>query len=452
MSFEYARIAARLYNAPLLLTPEAADAIGDYVGARIRGDAVVQGPQALDSKLDRAVQNGVEDGVRPYSLDQGIAVIGINGELVNRGAWIGASSGLTSYDGIVAQIKAASRDSAVDGILLEVNSPGGEAAGIAAVTEAIRAAGKPVWAIANAAAMSAAYWIAATAQRVASVPDGNGVGSIGVVWMHVDRTEALQKAGARVTVVQAGAKKTQFSSLAALSDDARARAEQIVNQLYDGFVAHVAQARGIDEAIVRGTEAAVLMPDEARQIGLIDEVATVNQFHASMVQAIRGAPARQGKKPTAATAINTPKGKTMSDETIVTYSAEQIASAHRDGVQAGVSAERARISAILNCDEGRARPKLAAHLALNTGMDADAARGILAASAEEAPAASGDLSAPKNLLAAAMSADANKNPDVGADVGGRQGDPAKPATTAEKVVDIKARAEATYGKPVPGVR
>lgn len=461
MSLEYARIAARIYNAPLLLTPSAADIIGDYVSARVRGDDVAQGPQgpqALDSSLDRALQAGTEQGARRYSIDQGIALIGINGELVNRGAWIGASSGLTSYEGIAAQFKAAARDSAVQGVLLEINSPGGEAAGISAVTEAmqaLRASGKPIWAIANAAAMSAAYWIASTADRVAAVPDANGVGSIGVVWMHVDRTEQLQKAGARITVVQAGAKKTQFSSLASLSDDARARAEEVIGALYDRFVSHVALARGIAESVVRDTEAAVLMPAEAKKIGLINDIATVSQFHASMVKAIRGNAAQPSKSKSAVSAINPLKEKIMDPESTITAADFDAAkqTALTDGMKAGASAERARISAILASDEGKARPKLAAHLALSSTMSADEAKGILANSAvETAPAASADLAAPKNLLADAMANAKNANANVEADVGGKQGDPNAPKTIADKVVDIKARAQATLGAPIAGIR
>ena len=414
MTIEYARIATRLYNSPLLLSPDVANTVGDYIMARIRGDDVVQGSQTIERSLDRGVQAGVNQGARPYSLDSGIALIAIRGELVNRGAWVGANSGLTSYEGIVAQLKAAARDVEVQGIMLEIDSPGGEAAGLAAVTEAIRAVGKPIWSIANAAAMSAAYWIGSAAQRMAVVPDANGVGSIGVVWMHLDRSEQLQKLGTRVTVVQAGAKKTQFSSLSSLSSEARARAEEVVGSLYDGFVAHVANARNLSEAAVRGTEAAVFMAKEAKKIGLVDEVATVDQFHSAMVKAVRtgSAQASKGKPPGAQT----------------------------EGIRAGPDAQHNRVAAIMACDEAKGRSKLASHLALSTDTSFYAAKCIMRASAMES------LNRPRQAL---------KTPTLtaGADRRGNQDSSnGKLLTATERAAAIRARCAAQFGKPQPGIR
>ena len=445
----YARIASRVFNVPLLLAPDVAHNIGDYVMTRMNGDGV--SPDLLANSTDKQIEMMQRKGYTPYIVDSGIAVINISGELVNRGAWIGANSGLTSYEGIVSQIKAASLDASVNGILIQIDSPGGEAAGINDVTQAINAAGKPLWAITNTSMASGGYWIGSSAQRVASVPDGR-IGSIGVVWMHLNRGKEIAEKGIDVTVIQAGAKKTQFSSLTALSDDARTRAQSLVTDIYDSFVAHVVQARSLSSDAVQATEAEVFTAKEAKKLGLIDEIASVDQFHASMVKAIRdGASPSSKRKPAASAHHPSPKGPAMSPED-TTYSAADLnaaeITARTEGAKTGTSAERHRISQIMASDQAKGRNKLAAHLALNTETSAVDALSILAASATEQPVASDNpMAAPKNLLAAAMTLPENANPTVGADVGGTESpQPGTKKTQAEITAEQRAQVRSQFAE------
>mgnify|MGYP006185249599 FL=1 len=79
--------------------------------------------------------------------------------LIHRGSWIGQSSGQTSYEGIAAQIEAAASDPSVRGLALEIDSFGGEVAGVFDLADQIRAvrATKPVWAFVAEHAFSAGY-------------------------------------------------------------------------------------------------------------------------------------------------------------------------------------------------------------------------------------------------------------------------------------------------------
>src|SRR5262249_4909037 len=115
----------------------------------------------------------------PPAVRSGIAVVPIHGTLVSRGSFLDAMSGLTSYDAIRASLRAALDDPAVRGIMLDIDSPGGEAARVFDLADEIRAAAarKPVWAAANDMAASAAYAIAAAAQTVV-VSRAGLVGSI----------------------------------------------------------------------------------------------------------------------------------------------------------------------------------------------------------------------------------------------------------------------------------
>ena len=129
----------------------------------------------------------------PYvRTDNGAALITVTGSLVNRGAWIGANSGLTSYEGIAAQIRAAMADPKVTSLVLDPDTGGGEATGAFELADLMAQANanKPVTGFVNGMAASAGYMIASGAGRIVSVPSGL-TGSIGVMMLHVDRSRQL---------------------------------------------------------------------------------------------------------------------------------------------------------------------------------------------------------------------------------------------------------------------
>jgi ClpP class serine protease len=104
-------------------------------------------------------------------------------------------------------LDAALVDASITGILLDIDSPGGEAGGVFELAQRVRAANavKPVWAVASDSAFSAAYAIASAASRI-YVSQTGGVGSIGVIAMHVDQTARDAQDGYRFTAVTAGAR------------------------------------------------------------------------------------------------------------------------------------------------------------------------------------------------------------------------------------------------------
>jgi ClpP class serine protease len=78
---------------------------------------------------------------KPYrTTDKGVAIIPVMGSLVNRGAWIGTFSGMSSYEGFRHAIGKAAADKSVTSILLDIDSPGGEAVGAFEAGDAVREA------------------------------------------------------------------------------------------------------------------------------------------------------------------------------------------------------------------------------------------------------------------------------------------------------------------------
>ena len=255
-------LASRLYGTPLLLVRSKLDVILSVLGER------VQWPTAKEALAVPAPRANV--GAAP-----GIALIPVYGTLVRRSLGLDAASGLTSYGQVAAMLDAALVDASITGILLDIDSPGGEAGGVFELAQRVRAANavKPVWAVASDSAFSAAYAIASAASRI-YVSQTGGVGSIGVIAMHVDQTARDAQDGYRFTAVTAGAHKNHFSPHEPLDPDAYALLQAEVDRLYGLFVDHVATMRGLDAAAVRATEAGLYFGPNAISVGLADRLGT----------------------------------------------------------------------------------------------------------------------------------------------------------------------------------
>ncbi|MFZ4481967.1 MAG: S49 family peptidase, partial [Rhodoferax sp.] len=239
-------------------------------------------PTARDTPLDiastmqrggTAIAASTIDLTAMEAMQTGIAVIPILGSLVKRTVGLQVESGLTSYASIAVQIDSAIADPLVSGIVLDIDSPGGEAAGVFELSRRIRAASqiKPIWAVANDAAFSAAYAIAASAERL-FITETAGVGSIGVIALHVDQSARDATDGLRYTAITAGEHKNDFSPHEPLSVQAHASLQAEVDRLYAIFTDQVAQMRGIKVQSVRATQAALFFGEDAVKAGLADGV------------------------------------------------------------------------------------------------------------------------------------------------------------------------------------
>lgn len=302
----HARIAARAFNTPLLVEPSKAMAFLSGLGPRILGRRVELadlpvgtddlGAGALPARAsllaDPLSDRLRQQGEASYPVVDGIAVIEITGVLIHRGSWIGQSSGQTSYEGIAAQIEAAAKDPAVRGLALEIDSFGGEVAGVFDLADRIRAirASKPIWAFVAEHAFSAGYALASQADRVL-LPRTGAVGSIGVVVMHADLSGQLDQDGVRVSLIHSGQHKVDGNPYAPLPEAVRADIQREIDVLRFLFADTVAAGRAgrLSQEAALATEAAVYRGMDAVAAGLADEVTDLSRGFASFRQAL-GAP------------------------------------------------------------------------------------------------------------------------------------------------------------------
>lgn len=371
---------------------------------------------------------GVSQNGKPFAFSNGVAVIPVHGVLVNR---FSSSWGFaTGYNFIRSQYRAALADDDVKLIVLDCNSNGGMVAGCFETAEEIfkGRSTKPSLALVDASSYSACYAIASAATKMVATPSG-GVGSIGVVAMHLNYAGALDKAGIEVTFIHAGKHKVDGNPYTALPDDVKKSIQAGINKNYDTFVNAVAKHRNISVQSVKDTEARVYDADDALALGLIDAVQTPSEAVAAYLNELSGSETSQEIMMTNQTTQPGAEGTTPATAEIN----------EKAIVAAAAKAERDRIAGILNCAEAQGKDRLANHLALNTDMTVDAAKALLSVAAAETQAA--EVSPAANPFAAAMAA--TGNPEVGADAANPAG--AEPESAAARI--LAAQRSLTGRKP-----
>jgi len=215
--------------------------------------------------------------LRGTSLVDGIAVIPVVGPIMQRpDPW--ASFGAIGIGDLRATMQLALAEPSIDGILLVVDSPGGEVAGVADLADELYAARgrKPMAAVADEGMFSAAYWLGSAVGPI-SVPRTGAVGSIGALAVHADMSAALEKMGIRMTVVRSGDKKAQFSPFQPLTAAARADLQAEVDRVAGLFIDAVARQRGLSATTVQNTEAGTFQGEAAVDAGLADQVLSLDE-------------------------------------------------------------------------------------------------------------------------------------------------------------------------------
>jgi signal peptide peptidase SppA len=259
------KIPKAIFNTPLLIQPEALDTVMQFINSKTH----------LQIEESKTAANLQANAGQVSQSQLGVAIIPVQGILTYRQsddlfAWL---FGGTTYEDIRAGFRAALADPAVKVIVFDIDSPGGEAAGaFDLVDEIYHARGtKPIYAIANETAYSAAYAIASAADMIYT-PRTGSVGSVGVIAIHMDQSKWDENVGVKYTPIFAGTRKNDFTPHEPLSAEAKAAGQATVDDTYDIFVKTVARNRDITPADVRKTEAAIYQGKKAVDAGMADTV------------------------------------------------------------------------------------------------------------------------------------------------------------------------------------
>lgn len=249
---------------------------------------------------------------KPYAFQDGVAIIDVAGLLANEPSLFEAIFfGATAYSQVLNEVEQAVSDPDVRGILLRVNSPGGDSDNAFETAAGIRelARQKPIWAVADNVMFSAAYLLGSAAERIYVPEFTGGAGSIGVYVEHIDWSEYNRALGVKVTYISEGDGKTDGNPNEPLSDSARTKLEAEVARMYGLFVSAVADRRGLSQTYVRKLGAALIFGPDAVTAGLADRVGGFRTALADLASFVN----RNGKSASLSTATQQ-GGKHMNED------------------------------------------------------------------------------------------------------------------------------------------
>jgi signal peptide peptidase SppA len=292
-------LAARAHYAarPWAVMPATLGAISEALRPGARA-SFVQVERVEQPRAQRVALPPTRRGQRSANAVQ---IIPLRGVLTPRPSFFsllfGGGGGLETFR---QDLRQAVDDEDVTAIVLDVDSPGGLVDLIPETAAEIRGARdvKPIVAVADTRAASAAYWLAAQASELVVTPSGE-VGSIGVYLAHESYAKANEDFGVEVTYVWAGRYKTEGNPDEPLSDDAEAHMQESVDEAYGLFVDDVAAGRGVEASVVRDGygEGRVLPASMALEANMVDRVATLEDVVSELVQAGGTVQPAEGDRP-----------------------------------------------------------------------------------------------------------------------------------------------------------
>lgn len=427
-------IASMAFNEPLLLEPAYARvffcALAGQLGITRLTDTVSGVTLGAEQMAEPLALFGDDEDMGPkparsYQVTNGIAVLPVSGTLVSKTRSLQPYSGMTGYNGIIGRLQQAISDPGVDGILLDMDTPGGMVAGAFDCADIIARMRdiKPIWALANDMNCSAGQLIASAASR-RLVTQTARTGSIGVMMAHSNYGAALKTSGVEVTLIYSGEHKVDGNPYEKLPKEVRADFQARIDATRQMFAEKVAGYTGMSVQAVLDTEAAVFSGQESVDKGLAEQL--VNNMDALNVMrdainkrtmisrggSMKGTTASADTTQPAATAAANQSVATADAPAVVVDPATTASVDVSSQVAVAVAAENGRIMGILNCEEAKGRESQARALAETPGMTVESAQRILAAAPQSAQARTDTAldrlmeTAPGTVAAGSSSADA----------------------------------------------
>jgi signal peptide peptidase SppA len=238
-------------------------------------------PNALAARQGRPL-----DGTRDVLLRDGVAIVPVIGPIVRRADFFDSISGATSTATIAQDLNRALDDPAVDAILLEIDSPGGEATGINELARMLfEARGrKPITAYVEGLGASAACWIACAADEIVASATA-GLGSIGAVMAVYDPAKMQSK---QIEFVSSQSPKKRMDPH---TETGKASYQRIVDDLAEVFIGAVATYRGVSEDNVLSDfgQGGILIGRHAVAAGLADRLGSFEETLSGLQQQVRDA-------------------------------------------------------------------------------------------------------------------------------------------------------------------
>lgn len=291
---DFPRLFARIFNRALLIEPRAAAIAVNALAQRLNIGSITLDGHTLDlGQLSTSAQEQTRDA-REYEVENGVAVVPVQGELAGRSFRLQPASGLTGYNAIGSSLEMAMADQDVRGILLDIDSPGGElgARDLAARIKSLDGS-KPIWALMDDQGTSAAYYIASAADRIFATEDAISA-SIGSIAIMADVSKALEGAGIAVHVVRSGDMKGRPNEIEGIDAEGLKLIQGVIERTGEDFIKDVAANRGVSQKSVRDLQGAIVFGRDILTAQLADEIMPAHEVRQSFAAYVnRGAAPRR---------------------------------------------------------------------------------------------------------------------------------------------------------------
>lgn len=305
----------------------------------------------------------VEFGEFSYMVSRAdnVAIVTISGSLTTTNRSYNQYIGMVSYDEIRNAVFAALDTDGIDGIVLNMDTPGGQASGISELSDFLSEVDesiKPIYTYTGTAMASGGYWLGSLGREIYAAKLAT-VGSIGVITVHTSLAEMYKKSGVEVTVLRAGEFKALGSPYEKLDDKAREQIQSQMNTIYDVFLTTVADNRGTSVNSLKETaaEGRVFIGADSVTVGLVDQISSFDAAIADISRKVRSTDTR---------VLSQPRSETIVGEIDMPGKKKVLTDAGVAAIESGVSEA-----------DVLADPKMV------TEVDADDAAAAAAASAEE---------------------------------------------------------------------
>ena len=228
-----------------------------------------------------------------------VAVIRLDGTITSGPADYFTTQGITP-EHVAELLKQAAAAPDVKAVVVRVNSPGGSVVASDEIYRALLEFDKPVIVWMGEMAASGGYYIACGGDYVFAHPN-TLTGSIGVISQFINAEELMDEVGVDVVVITSGPHKDIGSPFREMTEEEQALWGTITDEIYEGFVEIVAQARDIPLEDVRElADGSIYTGRQALELGLVDEVGTLDDAIAKAAElgSIEGEPRVIELKPT----------------------------------------------------------------------------------------------------------------------------------------------------------
>lgn len=292
---------------PWLITPEALDQLLAIAAReRLDLDAVERAHARWETSPEAIALRDMArlDGAAYATVRDGVATVPVRGPMFRYANLMTMLSGATSTQMLARDFQLAIDSPDVRAVVVNYDTPGGQADGIAELAAAMRAARgrKPIVAYVGDWAASAGYWLATAADEIVLSPTGK-VGSIGAVMVGSDASMREAQQGVRRTVFRSSVSPLKNPDPG--SSAGQAEIQALLDALAERFVAAVAENRGVTvETVIAefGQGGLVPKPEEAIARGMADRIGSFESLIAELAAAgsnrvIVGAAAAARSKP-----------------------------------------------------------------------------------------------------------------------------------------------------------